>query len=318
MSTRVTLDPAQIITGERVQGMAEVTVISRRTNEFHRGVAHYAREMVRFETSMAELGERELDRLARARSVFLYTHDFDEFAAVVWPRLTSRPPVLITHNSDGEVSEKHAAWLDREGASVRCWLAQNATVRHPRLCPVPIGIANSMWPHGNVRSLARAMRRARRTDREPLSLFAQFSASTNPARVAAAEALRANLPAQHVDGTPSLKWRQYIKLLSAHQFSACPRGNGIDTHRLWESLYLGVVPIVERTTLSEHWEGAGLPLVLIDDWREVTPARLRYEAERLETRRNDDALRLSTYRAALEAALASEESSSASAVGDGA
>jgi hypothetical protein len=318
LPTRLTLEPAQIITGERVQGMAEVTVISRRTYEFHRGVAHYAREMLRFETSMAEFGERELDRLVRARSVFLYTHDFDEFADVVWPQLTSQPPVLITHNSDGEVSEKHAAWLDREGAGVRCWLAQNAAVRHPRLRPVPIGIANSRWPHGNPRSLARAGRRARRTNREPLSLFAQFSASTNPARAAAAEALRANFPAEHVDATPSLKWRQYTRLLSAHQFSACPRGNGIDTHRLWESLYLGVVPIVERTTLSEHWKGAGLPLVLIDDWSEVTPARLRYEADRLAARGNQNALQLSTYREALEAALAGEGSSTAPAVDDGA
>jgi len=318
MSTRVTLDRAEIITGERVQSMAEVTVISRRTYEFHRGVAHYAREMVRFETSMAELGERELDRLAHARSVFLYTHDFDEFADVVWPRLTKRPRVLITHNSDAEVSEKHAAWLDREGAGVRCWLAQNATVLHPRLCPVPIGIANSMWPHGNLRALARAMRRARRTGREPLSLFAQFSAATHPARLAAADALRSNFPAQQVDATPSMKWRQYTRLLSAHQFSACPRGNGIDTHRLWESLYLGVVPIVERTTLSEYWRGTGLPVVLIDDWGEVTPARLRYEADRLGACANQNALRLSTYRAALEAALAGGDSSSAPAVGDGA
>jgi len=31
LPTRLTLEPAQIITGERVQGMAEVTVISRRT-----------------------------------------------------------------------------------------------------------------------------------------------------------------------------------------------------------------------------------------------------------------------------------------------
>ncbi len=255
MPARLIVDRAEIITGERVQSLAEVTVISGRTYEFHRGVAHYAREMLRFETSMAEFGEQELGRLARARSVFVYTHDFDDFADIVWPRLVCRPPVLITHNSDGEVSEKHAHWLDGEGLAVRCWFAQNATVRHPRLHPVPIGIANSMWPHGNLRSLARAMRRARRTGHEPLSLFAQFNASTHPARVAAADALRSNFPAREVDATPSLKWRQYIKLLSAHQFSACPRGNGIDTHRLWESLYLGVIPIVERTTLSEHWRG---------------------------------------------------------------
>jgi hypothetical protein len=106
-----------------------------------------------------------------------------------------------------------------------------------------------------------------------------------------------------VDGAPSLRWRQYLKLLGSHQFSACPRGNGIDTHRIWESLYLGVIPVVERTELSEHWRACGLPLVLVDQWSEVTPERLSHEAERLKPPWREDALRISTYREAIEAAV---------------
>ena len=87
-------------------------------------------------------------------------------------------------------------------------------------------------------------------------------------RAAAVEALRANFPEHTVEAEPSLPWRQYLRLLGEHEFSACPRGNGIDTHRIWESLYLGVVPIVERTGLTEHWSACGIPLVLVDDWSE--------------------------------------------------
>ena len=38
----------------------------------------------------------------------------------------------------------------------------------------------------------------------------------------------------------------YDNLLRLHdyEFCICPEGNGVDTHRLWECLYLKVVPIV--------------------------------------------------------------------------
>jgi len=302
------IDSEEIVSGERVQRLAELTLISRRTDEFHKGVDGYARERLMFEHGMDELDARARDRLCEARSLFLYTHDVDEFIEVVWPRLATPPSVLITHNSDGEISRRHARWLDREGMGVSFWLAQNATVSHPRLHPVPIGIANSMWPHGDIRALARAMRRAQRKRREPLSLFTQFNASTHPSRAVAAEALRANFPAKAVDSTPSLRWRQYLELLASHQFSACPRGNGIDTHRMWESLYLGVVPVVERTELSEHWRACGLPLVLVDAWSEVNPERLSHEAERLKAPWSPNSLQMSTYRGAIEAALAAPAS----------
>jgi len=164
--------------------------------------------------------------------------------------------------------------------------------------------------------LTRAMRRAHRVQRPPGSLFMQFTASTHPGRVAAADALRASFPGRAVDSSPALSWRRYLAALSAHQFSACPRGNGIDTHRVWESLYLGVVPIVERTTLSEHWRSCGLPLVLIDDWGEVTPVRLRQESERLEPPRASGPMRLSTYRAVVESAAAGAASPPPSDCGD--
>jgi hypothetical protein len=299
----MTTEAAEIISGERVQRLAELTVISRRTYEFHRGVSGYASEMLIFEHGMDEWDGRAIDRLCNARSLFLYTHDVDEFIAAVWPRLETRPSILVTHNSDGEISMRHAEWLDHEGIGVSYWLAQNATVAHPRVHPVPIGVANSMWPHGDIRSLTRAMRRAQRKRRERGSLFIQFNPATHPARAAAAEALRAKFPQLVVDPAPSLRWRQYLDLLGTHQFSACPRGNGIDTHRVWESLYLGVVPVVERTELTEHWRRCGLPLVLIDDWREVTPERLSHEAEQFEPSWSPKYLQMSTYRAAIEAAL---------------
>jgi hypothetical protein len=51
-----------------------------------------------------------------------------------------------------------------------------------------------------------------------------------------------------------------------------PHGNGLDCHRTWESLALGNIVIVKRSPLDPLYEG--LPVVIVDDWREITAERL--------------------------------------------
>ncbi len=289
------LSKRELLSGERLQALAEVSLMSRETRAFHKHVERHAREIVVFEEDLGELDDATVARLREAASLFLYTHDVDAFMQRLWPRLGTTGQVLITHNSDVEVGEPQAAWLDGDGRGVARWFAQNVTSSHPRLEPLPIGISNTMWPHGALGPLARAMRRqARRTRTQPI--FVQFSASTHPSRGPALAALKANFPQAVSDGAPALPWRDYLDLLGSHRFAACPRGNGLDTHRFWESQYLGVVPVVERTVLAEHWAGQGLPVVIVDDWSDVTPELLHAEGERLATRERDDrALRLSHY-----------------------
>lgn len=300
----------ELLSGERFQTLADVSIMSRGTYVFQKRVERYAREVVIFEKDIGELDDATVARLRAARTLFVYTHDVDAFTQRLWPRLGTTGHVLITHNSDLEVGHSHAAWLDGDGAGLARWFAQNVTVAHPRLEPLPIGISNTMWPHGALAPLARAMRRQVRRPR-PQPIFVQFSTSTHPSRGAALNALRGNFPEASSDGAPVLPWRDYLDLLASHRFCACPRGNGLDTHRFWESQYLGVVPVVERTILAEHWSAQGLPVVIVDDWNEVTPQRLQDEEERLAAQTHDDrALRLSHYDSMI-AASASATSSTA-------
>ena len=49
-------------------------------------------------------------------------------------------------------------------------------------------------------------------------------------------------------------------------FVPCPAGNGIDTHRIWESVYLGAVPVVLKSEFcgDENW-----PVLVIENWSEL-------------------------------------------------
>ena len=66
--------------------------------------------------------------------------------------------------------------------------------------------------------------------------------------------------------TPS----KFAKTMSQFKFVACPRGNGVDTHRLWEALYRGCVPIIKRDKWSESLEVLSLPIILVNDWSEIS------------------------------------------------
>ena len=53
-----------------------------------------------------------------------------------------------------------------------------------------------------------------------------------------------------------------------HRYVLSPSGHGLDTYRTWQSLYLGRPPIVEGSMRPEVL--AGLPVVTVSDWGEVT------------------------------------------------
>ena len=64
-------------------------------------------------------------------------------------------------------------------------------------------------------------------------------------------------------------WREKTR----YAFVVSPHGNGLDCHRTWESLVLGNIVIVKRSSLDPMYEG--LPVVIVEDWREITSDNLR-------------------------------------------
>ena len=60
---------------------------------------------------------------------------------------------------------------------------------------------------------------------------------------------------------------EYVRALRSHTFCLAPRGNGIDTHRMWEALYAGCIPIVQRSLALKDF--ADLPIFFVDDWAQA-------------------------------------------------
>lgn len=63
--------------------------------------------------------------------------------------------------------------------------------------------------------------------------------------------------------------KAYAKLVDSFDFIVCPRGNGIDTHRLWESLYRGRIPILIQSEHTQYFKDLDLPLLLLKSFDEI-------------------------------------------------
>ena len=67
-----------------------------------------------------------------------------------------------------------------------------------------------------------------------------------------------------------------ILRLSKYKFCICPEGNGVDTHRLWEALYLKTIPIVIKSEFTNILQKNGVPLVILDTWNDLNINSLNY------------------------------------------
>ena len=59
---------------------------------------------------------------------------------------------------------------------------------------------------------------------------------------------------------------RYLQNLRENSFVLCPEGNGIDTHRLWETLYRGAIPLVRESSWLENFEFLASVTLKVSSW----------------------------------------------------
>ncbi len=176
-----------------------------------------------------------IDLSTKPKTIFLYTDWLPQFKQTILPNIDYQFK-LITHNADMGVYERDIDLLN-DPRLVR-WFGMNCHVEHDKLTPIPIGIANERWPHGNedlLRSIADL--NLAKQDR----IYCNFNPNTTSRRTFVLEAFKGN---DSVDiDIGGLSQEHYWRKLASYKYVISPPGNSIDCHRIWESLYLGTTPI---------------------------------------------------------------------------
>jgi hypothetical protein len=83
-------------------------------------------------------------------------------------------------------------------------------------------------------------------------------------------------------GKNGYNFEQYLDDIYNHMFVLCPEGVGIDTHRLWECLYMGTIPI-EKINLNNRFY-RDLPICFVNNWSDINENFLIQEYNRIKNK----------------------------------
>lgn len=203
-------------------------------------------------------GLRDIKLIKSARSIFCQSHILEEFISEYNKVINAK--ILFAGNSDFEF---HDLILKLPRSVKRIYLQNSFISDSKRVFTLPIGLENLSL--GGSNSLGRFLPVPYNLPNSRV-LLGPFG-ETHQIRKQI-DYIFKNYPDQ-IDFkyiTGHMSKRSYRKLLKSFNFVACPRGNGVDTHRTWESFYYGRYPIVIRDEWSLSLAYLKVPLVSLSNW----------------------------------------------------
>lgn len=208
-----------------------------------------------------ELSKFDYKNVEKGDYVFVKTDLIELFFKEVHPKI-KESYYLLTHNSDLPINSNHKYLIDEKIIS---WFAQNIEEKiSKKQNLIPIGLENKwLIKNGLIYRFNKVLNQ--KPTKKHL-LHASFNVETHESRINAYNELVFNDLVLFNIEKNKLK---YLKTLSSSYFNLCPRGNGIDTHRIWESLFFETVPIVKKSIFTYELKNLGVPIFIVDDWKDL-------------------------------------------------
>jgi hypothetical protein len=194
--------------------------------------------------------------ISHAKSIFCPSERLEEFLIDYTQFINAE--ILVLGNTDRDFYE-----LDIElPKTIKVVYLQNSHISDDFFKSLPIGLENIRYGRNGLPSLF--PRRYTANEKGDSILVGPFSPTHT-------ERLELNTWADLDDSrityiSQNLKPKQLTEIASRYKYVACPRGNGTDTHRFWEALYRGSIPVVKESAWSRSIAELGLPLIQLSEW----------------------------------------------------
>jgi hypothetical protein len=202
---------------------------------------------------MKDQGFRRRD-VSLAKIIFCQSHLLDSFLSDFGKDVRAR--VLVCGNSDFDFIREPKEMPD----SIQLCLFQNLGFRDKKYTALPIGIENlSLAVNGFPSFFRSAVGQDQKIQKVLIGPFSP----THVERIRTEELQGIDKYCDYFKNR--LNPKEYQKLLRQYQFVFCPRGNGIDTHRFWETLYHGGIPVVMESEWAENIKVLGIPMVTLNE-----------------------------------------------------
>lgn len=216
-----------------------------------------------------------IDITKKPKLIFLKTDWIEIFKLKVLPHIDYQFK-LVTHNADRPAISGNLDLL--EDSRLIMWYGMNIDTIHPKLQPIPIGIANEKWPHGDKNILLKIINE---NNKKENLVYCNFDITTNYNK--RNNTMIACKQHTYIDFEYSkLSFENYTRKLSTYKYVISPPGNSVDCHRIWESIYLGVIPIIEEHLAMRYYYD--LPIMFVKSFNDISVDLLQKEYNLLKTR----------------------------------
>lgn len=219
--------------------------------------------------------------------IFVIIDLLDDFFENFHPKIR-HPYILLIHHFFGESDDPNPAQFGQylDDPKLIAWFTHNPDRIHPKLHPLPIGVPNEYNTFGKRDVYNYCFAHFSHLIR-PKLCYLNFSLITPRQEEFRNE--RQNLynkfqnNPQFTAKISTISTKEYLRDLSEHKFVLCPRGNGLATFRTWETLLMRRFPVVKSSPLNSLFED--LPVVIIDDWNEVSQEFLEKKYKELKNKK---------------------------------
>lgn len=167
------------------------------------------------------------------------------------PFLIVKKFVFIVHNTDRSFGEYELRVLLPHSLKI---YAINTTVEHPDLVTLPLGFVDKQLPF--------IQEYIRPNEVRDIEVYMNFTTVTND--------VKRKECAVAFEGDPCVCVRsgltvpEYYADLCRSKYVLCPEGTGMDTHRVYEAMICGAIPVVLRNSLSHMY--MKMPVCIVDSW----------------------------------------------------
>jgi hypothetical protein len=148
------------------------------------------------------------------------------------------------------------------------WYSQNVGIVNSRIESIPIGLENDRWFKG-LHKKEKMLIKLSRPRLYKNQVYMNHNIETNPLKRQKPYDLLSGKSWVTVEsGKNGHGFDEYLDDVYKHNFVICPEGNGMDTHRIWETLYMGSIPIEKRNINNQFY--TDLPICFVNDWEDIT------------------------------------------------
>jgi hypothetical protein len=199
-----------------------------------------------------------ITKLREARSIFCESHYLEEFLEE-YNRVISAK-ILLAGNSDQEFHDINFKW---PSTLQKIYLQNSFVSDSKRIFTLPIGLENKSLGGINGSSSYGFVQYKFKNNRILLGPYG----NTHKVRTLIDNDYKIYSNKEEINYLSNrLSKRRYKKILKNYNLVACPRGNGVDTHRLWETIYYGRYPLIVKDAWSKSLSYLNIPLIYIENW----------------------------------------------------